>query len=157
MRKWRKFNGDVIERPIMDEVEAAIVRETEAGHKLKACIGTDSQVYGNKIEYATVIVFVRERSGAFMFINNHKTYGEISIKERMLNETAHSIEVAYELCDLFDLYDVELEVHADINTSPNFKSNKALSEAMGYILSMGFAFKAKPDAYAATYCANKVC
>jgi len=31
-----------------------------------------------------------------------------------------------------------------------------LREAMGYILSMGFVFKAKPDAFASTSCADKV-
>ncbi len=69
---------------------------------------------------------------------------------------ALSIDVAYQLCDLFELYDVDLEVHADINTNPQFKSNKALNEAMGYILSMGFVFKAKPDAFASSSCANKM-
>jgi predicted RNase H-related nuclease YkuK (DUF458 family) len=54
------------------------------------------------------------------------------------------------------LYDVDLEVHADINTNPMFKSNQALHEAMGYILSMGFVFKAKPEAFASSYCANKI-
>ena len=43
----------------------------------------------------------------------------------------------------------------DINTNPNFKSNVALKEAMGYILGMGFAFKAKPEAFASSSCANK--
>ncbi len=57
---------------------------------------------------------------------------------------------------LLDLYEVDLEVHADINTNPNFKSNAALHEAMGYILSMGFVFKAKPEAFASSYCANKM-
>ena len=57
---------------------------------------------------------------------------------------------------IIDLYEVDLEVHADINTNPSFKSNTALSEAMGYILSMGFVFKAKPDAFASSYCANKM-
>jgi hypothetical protein len=66
------------------------------------------------------------------------------------------VEVAYSLCDLFDKYDVEMEVHADINTDPNFKSNVALREAMGYILGMGFVFKAKPDAFASSTCADKV-
>jgi predicted RNase H-related nuclease YkuK (DUF458 family) len=47
-------------------------------------------------------------------------------------------------------------VHADINTDPHFKSNEALKEAMGYILGMGFVFKAKPDAFASSYCADKV-
>jgi predicted RNase H-related nuclease YkuK (DUF458 family) len=49
-----------------------------------------------------------------------------------------------------------MEVHADINQSPNFESNVALKEAMGYILGMGFEFKAKPDAFASSSCANKV-
>ena len=53
-------------------------------------------------------------------------------------------------------YNIELEVHADINTDPSFQSNTALREAMGYILSMGFVFKAKPDAFASTSCADKV-
>ncbi len=74
----------------------------------------------------------------------------------MLSEVGKSIETAYHLCDLLDAYDVDLEVHADINTNPYFKSNSALSEAMGYILSMGFVFKAKPDAFASSYCADKI-
>ena len=45
---------------------------------------------------------------------------------------------------------------ADINTNPQFKSNDALREAMGYILGMGFAFKAKPEAFASSSCANKM-
>ena len=91
-----------------------------------------------------------------MFIHNDKTKLVYSIKERMLVEVAKSIEIAYELCDLFTRYDVDMEVHADINTNPHFKSNEALREAMGYILGMGFAFKAKPEAFASSSCANKI-
>jgi len=91
-----------------------------------------------------------------MFISNDKTQQPYSIKERMLVEVAKSIEIAYELCDLFNKYDVDMEVHADINTNPQFKSNEALREAMGYILGMGYAFKAKPDAFASSCCADKM-
>src|SRR5579862_2468962 len=153
---WRKFNGDPIELPITDAVENAIRRETEKGHHLKVCIGTDSQVKGTETEFATVIVFLREGHGGFMFIHNEKTKQQFSIKERMLVEVAKSIEIAYELCDLFNKYDVDMEVHADINTNPQFKSNEALREAMGYILGMGFEFRAKPHAFASSSCANKM-
>ena len=138
---WRKFNGDLIELPIAREVENAIRRETKNGFHLKVCIGTDSQVKGIETEFATVIVFLREGHGGFMFIHNEKTRHRYTIKERMLVEVAKSIEIAYELCNLFNKYDVDMEVHADINTNPSFKSNDALKEAMGYILGMGFAFK----------------
>jgi predicted RNase H-related nuclease YkuK (DUF458 family) len=154
--KWRRLNGDRISLPIKKAVEAAIVRETEKGHKLKVCIGTDSQVRGSTIEFATVIVFLREKKGGFMFISNYKSDKPMSLRERMISEVAKSVEVAYELCDLLDLYEVALEVHADINTDPHFQSNTALKEAMGYILGMGFVFKAKPDAFASSSCADKV-
>ncbi len=153
---WRKFNGDPLDLPIRQAVENTIKRESNKGYHLKVCIGTDSQVKGSDTEFATVIVFLREGHGGFMFIHNEKTKAKYSIKERMLVEVAKSIEIAYELCPLFTEYDVDMEVHADINTNPHFKSNDALREAMGYILGMGFAFKAKPEAFASSSCANKI-
>jgi uncharacterized protein len=153
---WRKFSGEPLDLPIKKAVETAIKRETAAGNKLKVCIGTDSQVKGCETEFATVIVFLRQGHGGFMYIHNEKTRHKYSIKERMLVEVAKSVEIAYELCNLFTEFDVDMEVHADINTNPHFKSNDALREAMGYILGMGFAFKAKPEAFASSSCANKV-
>jgi len=155
-KPWRRLSGQRLEGKLIDNVERAIIRETEAGHKLKLCIGSDSQVRGDTAEFATVIVFLREKKGGFMFIRNNKMSSKMSLKERMITEVAQSVEVAYGLCDLLDKYRVELEVHADINTDPSFKSNTALKEAMGYILGMGFVFKAKPDAFASTSCADKM-
>ena len=80
----------------------------------------------------------------------------MTIKERMLKEVQKSIETAYGLCNIFSRYQVDMELHADINTNPAFKSNDALKEAMGYILGMGFAFRAKPEAFASSSCANKM-
>ncbi len=54
--EWTKLSGEKIETSIIDEVEQVIIRETEAGNSLKVCIGTDSQVYNNITQYATVIV-----------------------------------------------------------------------------------------------------
>lgn len=153
---WRKFNGEIILEPIRKSVENIILQELSLGNKLKVCIGTDSQVKGLETEYATVIVFLREGRGGFMFIHNERTHKVPGIKERMLLEVAKSIEIAYELCDLFTQYDMDMEVHADINTNAQFRSNEALKEAMGYILGMGFAFKAKPEAFASSSCANKM-
>jgi predicted RNase H-related nuclease YkuK (DUF458 family) len=154
--RWRTFKGDTIGGPIKTAVEQAILRETQKGFKLKVCIGTDSQVQGNDTCFATVIVFLREKHGGFMYIQNKRSTVQYSLKERMLTEVAMSIEIAYELCDIFTRYDVDMEVHADINTNPHFGSNVALREAMGYILGMGFAFKAKPEAFASSCCADKV-
>ena len=164
-QQWRKLNGERIRIPIEEEVAHVLMREREAGHELKVCIGTDSQVKARpngspgrrKItEYATVIVFIRKGKGGFMYIHNETSQQKMSIKQRMLTEVGKSIEVAYALCNIFSRYSVDMEVHADINTNPDFKSNDALKEAMGYIMGVGFNFKAKPHAFASSSCANKV-
>jgi predicted RNase H-related nuclease YkuK (DUF458 family) len=143
--EWYHFNGQKTDLPIDDTVESAILRELAAGNRLKICIGSDSQVKGDITEFATVIVFLRERTNKSM-----------SIRERMITEVSYSVQLAYSLCPVLDRYDVGLEVHADINTDPCFKSNTALKDAMGYILGMGFVFKAKPEAFASSYCADRV-
>ncbi|MEO8711867.1 MAG: ribonuclease H-like YkuK family protein [Parafilimonas sp.] len=155
-QQWRKLNGVKIKQPIEDEVRMMLMKEKELGYDLKVCIGTDSQRKGVMIEFATVIVFIRKGKGGFMYIHNEMVKRKMAIKERMLEEVARSIDVAFRLCDLFIAFNVDMEIHADINTNPNFKSNDALKEAMGYIMGMGFAFKAKPHAFASSSCANKI-
>lgn len=154
--KWRKLNGQILEGTISQAVEKTIQREQSAGHKLKVCIGTDSQIRTGLTEFATVIVFLREKKGGFFYLAREKSRHRHSLKERMLLEVSYSIIIAYELCDLFHRYEVDLEVHADINPQPQFASHEALKEAMGYILGMGFAFKAKPEAFASSCCADRV-
>jgi len=153
--KWRKFTGELLQVPITEEIYKALERERDLGSDLKACIGTDSQVKGKQTEFATVVVFLRKGKGGFMYLYNETTRQKMSIKQRMLTEVAKSIEIAYQVCDIFSRFEADMEVHADINTNPQFKSNDALKEAVGFIMGMGFAFRAKPDAFASSSCANK--
>jgi predicted RNase H-related nuclease YkuK (DUF458 family) len=154
---WRKLDGSRILLPIAEAVEQVILKEKELGNKLRICIGTDSQVRGSEIGFATVIVFLREGRGGYMYINNEESRQAMSLKERMIYEVGKSVGIAYELADLLVLHNIPLEVHADINTDVSFKSNIALKEAMGYIMGMGYEFKAKPFAFASSSCADKVC
>lgn len=154
--KWRRLNGNPLTDSLINHVEDTIQNEIKQGHKLKVCIGTDSQIHGDRVDFASVIVFLREKKGGFMFIHTDTKPNRMSLKERMIDEVSLSVQIAYHLCALLDKYKVELEVHADINTDPNFESNVALKEAMGYILGMGFKFKAKPDAFASSSCADKL-
>ena len=151
---WQNMNGKIFQHSITQLVEEAIIREQADGHRLKVCVGSDSHVYGDAINYATAVVFIREGKGAFTFIRKERAIQSISIKERMLNEVNKSVEIAYAICSVLDTYGVEMEVHADINTDPDFKSNVALKDAMGYILGMGYVFKAKPFAFASSNCAD---
>jgi predicted RNase H-related nuclease YkuK (DUF458 family) len=153
---WRKLDGSRILLPINEAVELTIQKELEAGHNLRICIGTDSQVRGKNITFATVIVFLREGKGGFMFINSEIVVTSMKIRERMITEVTKSVTIAYDLTEVLTKYNIPLEVHVDINTDTTFKSNVALKEAMGYIKGMGYEFKAKPFAFASSSCADKV-
>ncbi len=91
------------------------------------------------------------------FFNTFKNTDKELVNERMVFEVGKSIEIAYELAPLLDLYEIPLEIHADINPDPAHDSNKALQQAVGYILGMGYEFKIKPDAWAASTAADKKC
>lgn len=151
---WRTLSGEPLQNELNDEVRKALVREKY--NRIKVCIGSDSQVKGEITEFATAIVFLREGKGGFVFVNHYRNKHPYSLKERMIQEVSDSIQTAYSICPLLDEFEVELEIHADINTDPNFKSNVAFKEAMGYILGMGYTFKAKPDAFASSYCADRI-
>ena len=79
------------------------------------------------------------------------------INQRMLREVSASISVGYEIWPLLDLYGVTMEIHADINADPRYESNVAMREALGYITGMGWDAKIKPDAYAASKGADRLC
>jgi uncharacterized protein len=153
---WYNFKRQKLQASIHEVVENAIVRELNEGHRLKICIGCDSQVKGKIIDFATVVLILREKKGGFMYFKIQRRMQTMSIKERMITEVGIAVNTAFDLCPILDKYPVGLEVHADINSDPSFKSNVALKEAMGYILGMGYTFKAKPDAFASSYCADRL-
>jgi predicted RNase H-related nuclease YkuK (DUF458 family) len=155
--KWKRLHDGLIEEPILEYLEGLIDEKLKMGKTIRVCIGTDSQRAGRGYKYATTIVLVTEGKGGIIIYSTEWVKGKPSINERMLIEVQKSIEVAYEICPLLDLYGVKLEVHADINTNPDHDSNKALKQAIGYIQGMGYDFKVKPDAFASSTAADKLC
>ena len=170
--KWKR-NDIVIEEPISDYLSKIFDEEIEKGHMFKVSVGTDSQRGGGKgtYKFATVILItssedlgggvITGRGGKVIAATYYNTFKQTNAKElvneRMVYEVGKSVEAAYEIAPLLDLYDVKLEIHADINPNPAHESNKALQTAVGYILGMGYSFKIKPDAWAASTAADAKC
>lgn len=173
--KWKRISKGYIEEPLLDYLAKIFDEEISKGYKLTVCVGTDSKRSGGAYKFATAIIIkVSEDIGKDKFgrtINQGKggivigsTYydaslkkGKEGVKERMMREVSKTIEVAYEIAPLLDLYNVKLEVHADVNPDVKWESNKALNEAVGYMLGMGYDFKVKPNAWAASSGADKLC
>lgn len=167
--KWKR-QDQVIQEPILDYLEKIFIEELDKGYKLKVSVGTDSQKTGRSYKFATVILITTSedlggkvvvgRGGKVIHAtHNHEFHNRSKelVNERMMYEVGKSIEVAYEINDLCDLYDIKMEIHADINEDSKYESNKALQQAVGYIRGMGYDFKVKPNAPASSNCADKLC
>jgi len=166
---WMRVNHGPITAPLIDYLEDLINTEQEKGHKVKISIGTDSQETSKGYKYATAIVLemmlpmglergemtYKGLGGKVMYAVDFEKY-KPKIQERMLKEVQMSIDVGYYILDLVQLYEVELEIHADVNPNPRWDSNVALKSAVGFMEGMGFKYKVKPDAYAASTAADKV-
>lgn len=163
---WRRFDGSVIQEDIEDVVMEILDKEKEDGYSIKQiCVGTDSKLIRGKAVFVTAILFIRDRKGAFSiyFKEGKQNYREKGtsktdkkfIKQRMLDEAQRTIDITYKLNDVFDLYDVDFEVHLDMNSSDKHSSYLALKETMGYVQGMGWKAVVKPDSLAATYVADR--
>lgn len=161
--EWRRA-GKKIGVPLIEYLENLITEEKALNRDLRIAVGTDSQRYGRKYKFATVILItVREDLGAGVSVGRggkilYATYlmdmhsrDKEGVNERMMSEVSKSIEIAYEINPLLERFGIKMEIHADINPDPKWESNKALSNAIGYILGMGYDFKVKPNAFAASY------
>lgn len=181
--EWMR-NNKVIKEPIVDYLERIFDEEMAKGYKMQVAVGTDSQKSTRwRYKFATVILITTTENlgggvtvgrgglivsstyfhdfkpkdidtgkGKFDYRGKEKSL----VNERMVFEVGKSVEAAYEIAPLLDLYEIPLEIHADINPNPMHESNKALQEAVGYILGMGYSFKVKPDAFCASHCADNL-
>ena len=91
----------------------------------------------------------------FGYTERERDYDPNKAKPRMrlMNE-------AYKVCGLYmemaeELENFEIEIHLDINPDKKYNSSIVIKEATGYVLGMtGMTAKAKPEAFAASYCAD---
>tara|TARA_B100000780_G_C21102021_1_gene444773 strand:+ start:1416 stop:1853 length:438 start_codon:yes stop_codon:yes gene_type:complete len=118
-------------------------------------VGCDSQNYANVSVYATTIVLRYPKKGAHVLYRKEKLKRINDMWSRLWNEIERSVELAQFIEDV-----CELPVHQvdlDFNEDPSFPSHKILNAASGYVTSLGFMAKAKPNLLMATWAANVLC
>ena len=127
-------------------------------------IGCDSQNHGRSTSYATVIVLHNKGRGGHVLYSQDSTprakMGRQSSKTevefpRLWSEVERSIEIAEYLKSNNIKHPAFIDI--DLNPDPQFKSNQALVAALGYVTSLGYSVRCKPEAVSATYVADKLC
>lgn len=116
-------------------------------------VGVDSQNHKGYTSFGlAIIVHIESSKGGHMFVETSKTARIRSMRERLMKEVEIVVDASMKLLDLVGTRG--FEIHLDLNSSPEHKSNVIVKEAIGWVESMGFPYKIKPEAFAATHCAD---
>jgi predicted RNase H-related nuclease YkuK (DUF458 family) len=154
--KWKRAEKGYIEEPILDYLERIIEEEQGKGNKLRVCIGTDAQRRGRVHKFVTIIAIVVESKGGILIYSSEYDNNKMTINQKLIKEVYRSIEVAYEINPLLELYDIKLEIHVDINPDEKHNSSIVIQQAVGYIKGMcNVVPMVKPRAFAASYAADR--
>tara|TARA_Y100000385_G_C12997027_1_gene595376 strand:+ start:406 stop:861 length:456 start_codon:yes stop_codon:yes gene_type:complete len=127
--------------------------ENNKGFDMKIYLGCDSQNKAIKTVYATTLVFHVASSGCHVIYKKEEVPIIKDMWTRLWKETEKSCEVALYLRE----HNIEVStIDLDYNTDPQKKSNKLVKAAVGYVESMGFKARCKPDLLPGVYAADNI-
>ena len=144
----------------LETIKAFIKNSSESS---RIYLGADSHRFKkNGVQYArhTVCVVVHKDSsnGAKIFgyneVEKDLDHDQSRPFQRMITETEKVIELFKALEDT--IAGREVEIHLDINSIDSCGSYVAMGSALGYVQGMtGITPKFKPEAFAASHCADR--
>ena len=150
---WYRLSGDSIEN-IRVVIANDIVKKGEKAD-LKFYVGCDSQSYKDHVVYVTAIVLYENGKGGLGYYTRD-IEKPVPMRYRLWNETFKAVTTATWLNQLLGEYDYRVdEVHADLNSDEKHLSQSSVTECLGFITSMGFVGKIKPDAWVASGIADQ--
>ena len=118
-------------------------------------IGSDSQNYRDTTTYVTAVVFRFPGHGAHVIYRKEKVPKIAVMWTKLWGELERSLNLATAIQEKTSI--VIKQIDLDYNNDPDFPSNKLLSAAKGYLNSLGFASRAKPNLLMAAWAADVLC
>jgi predicted RNase H-related nuclease YkuK (DUF458 family) len=148
--KFKKLTG-----PPQFELAEYVKRviENNKGLDVQIYLGCDSQTKATKTIYATTVVFHIASTGCHVIYKKEEVPVIRDMWTRLWKETEKSCEVALYLRK----HSIEVStIDLDYNSDPSKKSNKLVSAAVGYVESLGFKARCKPDILPGAYAADNI-
>ena len=117
-------------------------------------IGSDSQ-NTRSTTYAIVIVLHNPGKGGHVLYAKNTVPVITDRFTRLWKEVEYSLQTANFLVNNGVQKPAFIDI--DLNPDPKYKSNQVLRAALGYVESMGYTPRCKPEAMVATYVADAIC
>ena len=127
--------------------------DTNKDYNVKMYLGCDSQTKADKTTYATTLVFHVESSGCHVIYKKEVVPVIRDMWNRLWKETELSVEAAIYLRE----NGIEINtIDLDYNIDPIHESNRLVKAAVGYVESLGFKARVKPELLPAVYAADTI-
>jgi len=127
--------------------------DTNKDYNVKMYLGCDSQTKADKTTYATTLVFHVESSGCHIIYKKEVVPVIRDMWNRLWKETELSVKAALYLRE----NGIEIDtIDLDYNIDPIHDSNRLVKAAVGYVESLGFKARVKPELLPAVYAADTI-
>ena len=129
------------------------IKEYVSQHEnIEVLVGCDSQNRKRETIYAIVVGLYRPGKGAHVLYSRFTTIREKDNVARLLNEVWFSVEVAEAIKNDVGIKATWIDI--DLNPDPKYKSNSALTSAVGIVTGMGYNVRHKGNSPIMTYAAD---
>lgn len=118
-------------------------------------VGCDSQNHKRHTVYVTTVVFRFPNNGAHVIYRRERLPKILDMWTKLWGETERSVELANLILEECNLRVNQIDL--DFNSDSQYASHKLVSASSGYITSLGFNSKVKPDLLMAAWAANVLC
>ena len=129
------------------------IKEYVSQHpNIEILVGCDSQNRKRETIYAIVIGLYTPGKGAHVLYSKFISQRERENTVRLLNEVWFSVEVAEAIKNETGVIATWIDI--DLNPDPKYRSNQALSSAVGIVTGMGYKVRHKGLSPVMTYAAD---
>jgi predicted RNase H-related nuclease YkuK (DUF458 family) len=122
----------------------------------KIVIGTDSQTREHETIFVTAIIIQRIGKGANFYYTKHRHQPIHDLRYRIYRETEYSlncVEMLKQKGFFGFTVDIPMEIHLDIGQKGD--TRKLIQEVVGWVTSVGYIAKIKPESFAASAVADR--
>ncbi len=146
--------GKIAINEMTNRIQAFLKEKPNA--KYKIVIGTDSHTTKKNTVFVTALIIQRIGKGAQFYYRKIDSKPIKQLQNRIYQETQISLENIEELRKsgiITLLADWPLEIHIDIGQQG--ETRKLIQEVVGWVTSVGFVVKIKPNSFGASSVADK--
>lgn len=130
--------------------------EADRSARYKVVIGTDSQTNQQETLFVTAIIVQRVGKGALFYYARKRSHPIFDLRYRIYKETEYSLDCMEQLKQhgLLEVStDIPVEIHLDVGK--HGETRTLIQEVVGWVTSVGYTAKIKPDAFAASAVADR--